>query len=136
MSETGGPLRLLLDTHALIWWWTDDTRLSAAARSAIMDEANEIFVSAASAWELATKQRLGKLAEVPDAASRFAELIVADGFTSLAINARHALRAGSWPIDHRDDPFDRMLAAQSELEGLTLVTCDAALVAFGCRRLW
>ncbi|WP_418321111.1 type II toxin-antitoxin system VapC family toxin [Piscinibacter sakaiensis] len=135
MSEQVGQLRLLLDTHALIWWWTDDPRLSAAVRSALMDEANEIFVSAASAWEIATKQRLGKLPGVPEAATRLVELLNADGFTPLAIDQRHALRAGSWPIEHRD-PFDRMLAAQSELQGLTLVSCDAALSAFGCRMLW
>ena len=128
-------MRLLLDTHALLWWWTDDARLSAAARAAIADGANEVIVSAASAWEVATKQRLGKLAELPQAASRFAELTDADGFTALAMEQRHALRAGSYPHDHRD-PFDRMLAAQSEIEGLTLVTCDAALSAFPCSRLW
>ena len=127
--------RLLLDTHALLWWWTGDGRLSAAAKAAIADEANEILVSAASAWEVATKHRLGKLAEVPGAAPRFAELVAADGFTPLPVDQRHALRAGAWPQEHRD-PFDRMLAAQAELEGLTLVTCDSALAGFGCRQLW
>ncbi len=128
-------LQLLLDTHALIWWWTNDPRLSDAARGAIADETNDVFVSAASAWEIATKQRLGKLAEVPEAAARFAELVEADGFVPLPIDQRHALRAGAWLNEHRD-PFDRMLAAQCELEGLTLVTCDAAMVGFGCRRMW
>ena len=128
-------MRLLLDTHALLWWWTDDPRLSATARAAIADESNEVFVSAASAWEVATKHRLGKLKEVPQAMARFAELVTADGFTPLPIDHRHALRAGSNPQEHRD-PFDRMLAAQSEIEDLTLVTCDAALAAFGGKRLW
>lgn len=127
--------RLLLDTHALLWWWTDDARLSTLARAAISDEANTVYVSAASAWEIATKHRLGKLGEVPQAAPRFAELVAADGFQPLAVQQAHALRAGAWPQDHRD-PFDRMLAAQTEIEGLTLVTCDAALAAFGCRQLW
>lgn len=128
-------MRLLLDTHALLWWWTDDARLSTAARAAITDTANEVYVSSASAWEVATKQRLGKLSEAPQAAQRFSELVSADGFTGLPIEQRHALHAGGYPQDHRD-PFDRMLAAQSEIEGLTLVTCDAALAGFPCRRLW
>lgn len=128
-------MRLLLDTHALLWWWTDDPRLSTAAQAAIADEANEVFVSAASAWEIATKHRLGKLADVPQAAQRFVELVDADGFVALAVDQRHALYAGAYAHDHRD-PFDRMLAAQSEMENLTLVTCDAALAAFACERLW
>lgn len=128
-------MRLLLDTHALLWWWTDDSRLSAVARSAIVDEANEVFVSAASAWEVAIKHRLGKLAEVPQAARRFVELVDADGFVALAVDQRHALCAGAYPHAHRD-PFDRMLAAQSEMEKLILVTCDAALEPFACERLW
>lgn len=128
-------MRLLLDTHALLWWWTNDSRLSSVARSAIADEANEVFVSAASAWEVAIKNRLGKLQEAPQAAQRFMELLQADGFTAMAVEFRHALYAGSYPHDHRD-PFDRMLAAQSEMENLTLITCDAALASFACKRLW
>lgn len=128
-------MRLLLDTHALLWWWTDDPRLSAAARSAIADEANEVYVSAVSAWEVATKHRLGKLGELHQAASRFEELVRADGFLPLPIDQRHALRAGRWPSEHRD-PFDRMLAAQSEIEGMALVTCDTALSGFACQQVW
>jgi PIN domain nuclease of toxin-antitoxin system len=128
-------VRLLLDTHALLWWFTDDDRLSAAARQAIGDEANEIFVSAASAWEIATKERLGKLAEVPEAAGRFAELVAADGFIHLPVSYLHGLRAGGYELAHRD-PFDRMLAAQSELESLVLVTRDPVFEDFGTRTLW
>lgn len=128
-------MKLLLDTHALLWWFTDDVRLSSVARQAIADERNEIFVSAASAWEIATKQRIGKLDEVPEAAGRFAELVEADGFSHLPIGHLHALRAGAYPSAHRD-PFDRMLASQSELDGLILVTCDPAFAAFPCRTLW
>lgn len=128
-------MRLLLDTHVLLWWQTDDSRLSAAARVAIADASNHIFVSAASAWEIATKQRLGKLREVPQAAERFGELVAADGFVHLPVTHLHALRAGSYTTDHRD-PFDRMLVAQSELEGLTLVSCDSALASFDCKILW
>ena len=128
-------MRLLLDTHALLWWWTDDARLSGAARTAIADTDNEIFVSAASAWEVAIKHRLGRLTDMPQAAPRFVELMTADGFVRLPVDQRHALHAGACRNKHRD-LFDRMLAAQAELENLTIVTCDEALAAFGGSRLW
>jgi len=128
-------MRLLLDTHALLWWFTDDDRLSVTARQAVADEANAVFVSAASAWEIATKQRLGKLDGVPEAASRFAELVAADGFVHLPVSYLHGLRAGGYENGHRD-PFDRMLAAQSELESLVLVTRDPVFEAFGTSTLW
>jgi PIN domain nuclease of toxin-antitoxin system len=128
-------MNLLLDTHALLWWQTNDERLSNRARALIGDEMNEVFVSAASAWEIATKQRLGKLDEVPDAASRFAELVAADGFEHLPITYMHSLRAGGYQIAHRD-PFDRILAAQSELEHLLLVTRDSAFELFACKTVW
>jgi PIN domain nuclease of toxin-antitoxin system len=126
-------VRLLLDTHAFLWWVTDDPQLSAVARSVIADEDNEVLVSAASAWEIATKHRLGKLGDAAGAVERFAELIAADGFMHLPVTHHHALRAGGY--DHRD-PFDRMLAAQSELEALTLVTLDPVFAGFGIRTLW
>ena len=128
-------MRLLLDTHTLLWWLTDDARLSSRARSLIADESNEIFVSAASAWEVATKQRIGKLDEVPEAAARFVELVAADGFIPLPITQTHSLRAGGYEVEHRD-PFDRMLAAQGELESLVLVTRDSAFETFGTETEW
>jgi PIN domain nuclease of toxin-antitoxin system len=128
-------VRLLLDTHALLWWQTDDPQLSASARAAIIDETNEVFVSAASAWEIATKVRLGKLLGLEDAASRFGVLVDADGFRPLAISQDHALRAGSYDVPHRD-PFDRVLAAQSELERLVLVTRDPDFALFSTSTLW
>lgn len=128
-------MRLLLDTHSLLWWLTDDPRLSTTSRAAITDTDNAIHASAASAWEIATKQRIGKLDGVPQATTRYAELIAANGFRHLAVSHLHALRAGSWRAEHRD-PFDRMLAAQSELEGLPLITRDPAFALFGIETLW
>jgi PIN domain nuclease of toxin-antitoxin system len=128
-------MRLLLDTHALLWWWGDDAQLSAAARAAMGDERHEVLVSAASAWEISTKQRLGKLSPVPADAVAFLRLVADDGFALLPVDARHAWRAGALAHAHRD-PFDRMLAAQCELESLTLVTRDPAFAALGTRTLW
>jgi len=128
-------VRVLLDTHTLLWWLTDDRRLSTTARETISDAQNTVLVSAASAWEIATKHRLGKLGIGGEIARRFDELIAADGFTHMAVNYRHAIHAGAYTMDHRD-PFDRMLAAQAELEGLPLVTMDTALRNFPIRCLW
>lgn len=128
-------MKFLLDTHALLWWLTDDPKLSACARETIADEANAILVSAASAWEIATKYRLGKLGVAVDAVARFNELIAADGFEHLPVTYLHALKAAGYELAHRD-PFDRMLAAQSALESATLISCDAAFVAFGSKVLW
>jgi PIN domain nuclease of toxin-antitoxin system len=127
-------MRLLLDTHALLWWWTEPDRLSQRAMKALTDESNEILVSAASAWEIATKNRIGKLG-LHEVEARFDEMLRADGFAHLPVTARHALRAGAYGHPHRD-PFDRMLAAQAELEGLQLVSCDSALTPFPVRCLW
>jgi PIN domain nuclease of toxin-antitoxin system len=128
-------MRVLLDTHTLLWWFTNDDRLSTTARDTIGDDANDVLVSAASAWEIATKQRLGKLDEVPQATDRFAELVTADGFAHLPITHLHSLRAGGYEVAHRD-PFDRMLAAQSELERVALVTKDPMFSLFGVETLW
>lgn len=128
-------MRYLLDTHALPWWWTDDKQLSPLARAVIEAQTNEILVSAASAWEIATKHRLGKLAAADEAVRRFNELVAADGFEHLPVSYLHALRAGGYECQHRD-PFDRMLAAQTDLDALVLLTCDSAFAAFGTRVAW
>lgn len=128
-------MKLLLDTHTLLWWWTDDPQLPATARTLIADEGNDVLVSAASAWEIATKHRLGKLLEAGDAIPRFNELVAADGFLHLPVNYLHSLKAGAYAVDHRD-PFDRVLAAQSELESASLVTRDPAFAAYGTRVVW
>ncbi len=128
-------MRLLLDTHALLWWWTDDKQLSGTARKAIAEEDNTVLVSAASVWEISTKFRLGKLAIAQAALKQFQALIEADGFEHLPITWQHSLLAGGYPHEHRD-PFDRMLAAQSEIEKARLVTCDAAFGAFNTDVFW
>ncbi len=128
-------MRFLLDTHALLWWLTDDPKLSPRAKEVIADEANIILISAASAWEIATKHRLGKLDVAADAVTRFNELIEADGFEHLPVTYLHALKAAGYDLDHRD-PFDRMLAAQSTLESATLISCDPAFKVFDTDVLW
>jgi PIN domain nuclease of toxin-antitoxin system len=128
-------VQLLLDTHAFLWWLAGDDTLSAAARAAISDEGNGIFVSAASAWEITTKHRIGKL---PDVAAIVADLdgAVADqGFTGLPISLHHGQVAGALPGPHRD-PFDRMLIAQAMLENLVIVSNEQSFDAYGVRRLW
>lgn len=128
-------MRLLLDTHALLWWWKDDPRLSKRAAAAIADEANTVLVSAASAWEIATKHRIGKLPGVENALREFNELITADGFSHLAVAHNHAIKAGGLDAEHRD-PFDRMLAAQAIIEGAVLITDDSAMKLFRVKCLW
>ncbi len=94
-----------------------------------------MFVSSKSAWEIATKHRLGRLPSAEVLLQEGSNLLQAQGFFTLPVSWRHGLRAGSYALAHRD-PFDRLLAAQAELDDLTLVTLDPALAAFPCRRLW
>ena len=128
-------MRLLLDTHAFLWWLSGSRRLSGAARRAVEDDANEIVVSAASAWEIATKHRLGKLPGSEALARDVGGAIASQGFEELAITVRDAERAGRLPGPHRD-PFDRMLIAQALAHDLTLVSTDAAFDRYGVGRLW
>ena len=126
---------LLLDTHALLWWLAGDDRLSVAARAAIADEANEIFVSAATAWEIATKARIGKLPAPALTGSGMMRTIAAQGFHELAITVAHGERAGSLPGMHRD-PFDRMLIAQAHAEAMALVSNETVFDGYGVTRVW
>lgn len=127
-------MRLLLDTHALLWWATANRSLSARARRAIADRRAEIFVSAASAWEIATKVRLGKLVWPPSAGSVHA-YVLGQGFRPLPISLEHAERAGGITIESRD-PFDRMLIAQAQAGDLWLVSREESFDAAGVRRYW
>ena len=118
-----------------MWWLADPAQLSAKAHAAIADPEHQVLVSAASAWELATKVRLGKLEIAQQLLSELPDVLASQGFDLLPIEFSHGLRAGRYPQAHRD-PFDRLLAAQAELEGLTLVSLDPALQAFPCHLLW
>lgn len=123
-------MKLLLDTHAVLWWQIEDRRLSKAARHAIA-QADIVWVSAASGWEVAIKTALGRLQlEEP-----FAVTVAADDLTELPVTLAHAARLGRLPAHHAD-PFDRVLVAQALVEGATLVTRDKALCAYGVPVLW
>ena len=125
----------LLDSQALLWWWFDPDRLSTAVRELLGDPATPVLVSAASVWELSLKHHQGKLPELSGAIADLPGLLQADGFEALPISLAHGLRAGGYSQPHRD-PFDRMLAAQAELERLVLLTADPQLSTFPCQTLW
>jgi PIN domain nuclease of toxin-antitoxin system len=128
-------LRLLLDTHALIWWLAGDEAISRRAREAIADEVNDIAISAASAMEIATKFRIGKLPGAALLAQNFEEIIAEQGFGELPISVHHARLAGEMNIAHKD-PFDRLLIAQAQVEDLVLVSNEALFDGFAIKRLW
>ncbi len=123
-------MRLLLDTHVLLWWLANDPCLGAEARAAIADPDAEVMVSAASAWEIAIKKALGRL----DAPDDLETQLTRHRFAPLPVAVRHALLAGALPR-HHDDPFDRMLVAQAQIEGLTIVTRDERLEPYAVARL-
>ena len=128
-------MRYLVDTHAAIWWFEDSRRLTERARAAIRAEDNEIYISAATAWEIATKVRIGKLDIAPELAADIEGTIRRQRFQPLPITMAHAETAGRLAGSHRD-PFDRMLIAQSLLEHLTLVSNETRFDRFGVHRLW
>ncbi|MBU2379458.1 MAG: type II toxin-antitoxin system VapC family toxin [Alphaproteobacteria bacterium] len=128
-------MRLLLDTHALVWWLEDSVRLGRDADAAIRDPANEVFVSPVSAYEIAQKHRLGKLDSAARLARSFDEDMEAEGFLGLALSSAHARLAGAMPHPHRD-PFDRMLIAQALLNNMSLVSNEQLFDDFGVTRIW
>ena len=128
-------MRLLLDTHAFMWWLAGNRRLSPAARRAVDDNSNDVVVSAATAWEITTKHRVGKLPEAEAVARDVTASIASQGFEALAITVQDAERAGRLPGAHRD-PFDRMLIAQALTHDLTVVSIDSVFDRYGVSRLW
>ena len=128
-------LRLLLDSHTVIWWFTGDRRLPQIAREAISERTNDKFVSAASAWEIATKYRLGKLPIVDALVNDFRGRVASQGFDELPISVSDGIRAGSLPGPLRD-PFDRILIAQALTEDVVLVSNETLFDQYGVRRLW
>ena len=128
-------MRLLLDTHAFLWWVGAGRTLSRRARSAIGSGRNECFVSIATAWEIAIKVSLGSL-RVEGSLDRFLpDQIAANGFQPLPIDLRHAARVATLPFHHRD-PFDRLLVAQALEEELAVVTADPVFAEYGLKRIW
>ena len=128
-------MRLLLDTHAFLWWLIDDRQLSQAARQAIADDGNDVLVSAASAWEIATKRRIGRLPSSEVLAGNIAGTIALESFEELPISVDDASRAGALP-GPLNDPFDRMLIAQALSRDLDLVSNETVFELYGVRRLW
>jgi PIN domain nuclease of toxin-antitoxin system len=128
-------MRALLDTHAFIWWVTDDTRLSSTARNIITDPGNILFFSAASAWEIVIKVRLGKL-NLPESPETYIpSRLTANRFESLPIQMIHALQVVNLPSLHQD-PFDRIIIAQSQVENIPLITVDSKIIQYPVDVIW
>jgi PIN domain nuclease of toxin-antitoxin system len=128
-------VRVLLDTHTFLWWLDGNPRLPRKLRAVIGAADNQILVSAASVWEITTKARIGKLPGATEVAEDVPACVLAQGFTGLAITVGHAQRAGTLPGPHRD-PFDRMLIAQAQAEGLPVASNEEVFDAYGVTRLW
>jgi PIN domain nuclease of toxin-antitoxin system len=128
-------MRLLLDTHAFLWWVDDAPALSRKARTVIADPGNDCLLSLASCWEMAIKLSLGKL-RLPGAIERFIpEQLAANAIRQLTIDFRHVARVAALPFHHRD-PFDRLLAAQALEERCPIVSADPIFRKYGVRRIW
>ena len=127
--------RLLLDTHAFLWWVNDAPELSAAARLSIADATNDCFLSLASCWEMAIKSRLGKLRLARPIERFVSEQLAANGFMLLNIELRHTAKIEKLPFHHRD-PFDRLLIAQAITDKLTLVSTESVFADYGVKLLW
>jgi len=128
-------LRLLLDTHALLWYGAGDSRLPVICRDAMADDACETYVSAISAIEIAIKVRIGKLPDAARFSANFEDRVTRFGFLELPVSWRHGRIAGSMPGAHRD-PFDRILIAQALVEDLILISNETLFDGFGVQRLW
>ncbi|HJW99323.1 MAG TPA: type II toxin-antitoxin system VapC family toxin [Terriglobales bacterium] len=139
-------MKVLLDTHALLWWFQEDPSLSSKARRTLAAIDNQVFVSTATVWEMAIKNRAGKL-EIPELLDELDAKLVDEGMQVLPISLDHAVRAGALlsldhavragalPVHHKD-PFDRMLVAQAQVENLSVISSDAIFEKYGIRRIW
>ena len=128
-------MKILLDTHAFLWWITDDQKLSSRAREVISDAENELFFSAASGWEISIKVQLGRL-KLPEEPERFIpEQLRMNFIRSLPIQMRHALFVSTLPNHHRD-PFDRMLVAQAQLEEMSIISADLQMSRYQIELIW
>lgn len=129
-------MRLLVDTHALIWWWTGNLRrLSSNATAILADRKNTIIMSVATTWEIAAKHRLGKLPEVEDPPKFLPLMVERDMLEVVQISNAHAMLAGGFKSSH-GDPFDRILAAQAIIEQVPILSIDDQLDQLGCQRIW
>lgn len=128
-------MKALLDTHAFLWWVTNNPQLSSTVQSILSDRSNEIFFSAASSWEIAIKAQLRKL-EIPSKPEIYiAEQLEINSFQILPIEVKHTLQTYYLP-NHHKDPFDRILVAQSQVEDLPLLTLDAKIAQYGVNVIW
>jgi len=128
-------MKILLDTHAFLWWVVDDPRLSDTARTIIADGNNDLFFSAASGWEIGIKTGLGRL-ELPSNLNEYiVDQLEKNAMIVLPIQLSHALHVTQLP-DHHKDPFDRMLIAQSQLENLSLLTRDPMIAKYNVNITW
>ena len=129
-------MRVLLDTHAFLWWTSEDgRRLSDPARALLIDPSTDALVSVASAWEIAIKATTGRLEIDGDPEAWVPERITRHGFSPLPVELAHALRAGRLPAIHRD-PFDRLLVAQAQVEGIPIVTSDPSIAKYDVDVIW
>jgi PIN domain nuclease of toxin-antitoxin system len=128
-------MKVLLDTHAFLWWISDSPKLSALARDVMSDGNNVLYFSAASGWEIAIKAQLGRLQLPTDLESFIPEQLAVNNMTVLPVQLHHALHVSTLPRYHRD-PFDRILIAQSQVESLPLVTVDAKISRYAVDIIW
>lgn len=128
-------MRVLIDTHALLWAVSGDKRLSKRAQDTMESFETEVFVSAASAWEICTKHRLGRLPEAENLVGNLSSILGQLGFRELPVSLKHGERAGTLPGEHRD-PFDRMLIAQAQTENLSVVSSDRFFDKYAVTRIW
>ncbi len=128
-------MKVLLDTHTVIWWFAGSPRLSRKVSQLLGDDTTSVYVSAVSAWEISVKERAGKLSVSRDLLEDFDNTMSSQNFQPLAISTRHAFQGGRFTSSHKD-PFDRLLAAQALEENLTLITGDKKMGGFGVSILW